>query len=71
MKVTSQKKEFNPVILEITLESQGEVNAILGLFNFTPLCIELEKYGINTLLIRDELSIDGDEIWEFMRDNWK
>jgi len=46
---------FNPVDLTITFESEDELQAFHAIFNFTPICDAVRPYGLNTIMIREEL----------------
>ena len=52
--VRSEQK-FTPVVLEITMESQREVDAWHCLFNFSRICDAMNHQGIDVTIIRDDI----------------
>jgi len=57
MKVTSNAgdRKFEPVVLNITLESLEEAKMMFSLFNYAPMCALLKLHGINSEAIRDAI----------------
>ena len=56
-KINHEVKQFNPIELEITIESQEELNLIYFLFNRSELCELMVKYAnIEPSKIRSVLS---------------
>lgn len=46
-------KSFEPVTIEITFESQEELDGWAHLFNYTPIADSFEEFGIKSSLLCD------------------
>jgi len=58
--VSTDKKGFTPVTLNVTLETKKELDLLASLFNFTPICkILRENGGRDLCFICDALTSKG------------
>jgi hypothetical protein len=57
MKCIAKREEpkFEPLTLEITLESENEVNAFYALFNVMDICVVLREAGIEPEKVRNAI----------------
>ena len=65
MKVTTDtNKEFQPITLNITLESENEVEALFAIFNYAPIASFGEEHGLNSEAIRNMLEAECDGTYD-------
>ena len=77
MKLKSSKaaSTFAPITLTFTLETESEAQAFYMAFNHTSVTDVIDRYGINTQLIRKELESLGvpynNALWEEIHESIK
>ena len=67
MKVNPNTPNFQPIQLNITLESEGEAKAMFALFNHADCCGFQKKYGMDPAAIRDAIGEKFDD-YDFVLD---
>ena len=59
------KKEFTPVTIEITFETEQEMRDFKAFFNYIPVCDILERLNLNSYIIKDAVPCVG-----FLGSDW-
>ena len=69
MKVNPNTPNFQPIQLNITLETEAEAKAMFALFNHADCCGFQKKYGIDSASVRDAIGEkfgDSDFVLDFV-----